>query len=273
MLHKIAFNFVVTLSILASSVLHADEVQIFGFADWATGSDLVLLSSETGAGTLIAENLAPRLGGASQSADGTIFLRDDTTLFQLNGSQDGLITIGEGISQTFEGGLAFQPGTDNLYGIGRNTISDENQLFLVDPNNGSTTLVGSNSDFLLDLNGLAFAPDGRLYTIASDTFIGDEYRLFEVDPTNGLLTELGGLGIGTSGTAGFDISDDGTGYFVEDSGLYRIDLTSATATFIGETGFSDFGSLVVVSKVPEPSSAFFLAFGLLVAGAKRRRTC
>ncbi len=114
-------------------------------------------------------------------------------------------------------------------------IADPANLYSIDPATGMATLIGSTGLFFPD--ALAFDANDVLYVMAStnelytlDTATGaatlvvavsETIRGMEFDPTTGLL--WGGEGGGPPPNPGND-------------GIYTIDLTTGTATLVGNTG-------------------------------------
>ena len=114
-------------------------------------------------------------------------------------------------------------------------IADPANLYSIDPATGMATLIGSTGLFFPD--ALAFDANDVLYVMAStnelytlDTATGaatlvvavsETIRGMEFDPTTGIL--WGGEGGGPPPNPGND-------------GIYTIDLTTGTATLVGNTG-------------------------------------
>lgn len=126
-------------------------------------------------------------------------------------------------------GIAFAPdGT--LYGV-----SDSQKVLVrINTATGAATVVGSlragdqpiaNPTESLDF-GLAFTCDGRLWLSSDSTG-----RLWEVSPQSGQIRFVGNMGVRISGLAAR--GNDMVGIGVEaDSGIYRIDLATGTASLL-----------------------------------------
>jgi outer membrane protein assembly factor BamB len=95
-------------------------------------------------------------------------------------------------------GLAFQPGTDALFGISQGTYV----LYGIDPSNGAVTEIGPTGiQSGIALAGLAFAPDGTLFLATG----GDLYTL---DPKNASASLVGATGFSNvSGLAFVDVPE------------------------------------------------------------------
>lgn len=113
---------------------------------------------------------------------------------------------------------------------------------------------------------------------------GSDKLFIQTPPNDGIQVAVGALGVNTSNVAGFDISgatgrayaaltDGDTGK----SGLYRIDLASGAATWVGAFGYGGSTAFapplldVTVSAVPEPETYALMIAGLLGVGWVMRR--
>lgn len=90
--------------------------------------------------------------------------------------------------------LAIQPGSNVLFGI--NTTTDVGAqpcnvcLYTIDYSSGLATLVGmpAQGSTRVDINGLAFGPDGSLYGTGKPFFnSGQTTYLYTIDPFNGTI--------------------------------------------------------------------------------------
>ena len=95
-------------------------------------------------------------------------------------------------------GLAFQPGTGELFGITQATYV----LYVIDSSNGALTEIGATGITSSALvAGLAFAPDGSL-------FLATGGQLYTLDPTSGSPTLVGATGFNNvSGLAFVDVPE------------------------------------------------------------------
>ena len=118
-------------------------------------------------------------------------------------------------------------------------VGSFDQLFKVDYGTNQTTLVGNSIDFA-DVEGLAFAPDGTLYGISDST-----KQLIRVNVTSGKGALVGATGLNGQGVGQFDALDFGLAFTYDGqlwassatvNKLWRLDPTTALATFVGNTG-------------------------------------
>lgn len=140
------------------------------------------------------------------------------------------------------------------------------QLASIDPKTGHASVFGQQVDGL-QVMGLKFGTDGRLYTVgdtnpASPTF----NSLYSVDVHTGALTR-----IGSTGAPSFlhDLAPgaSGTMYATSSDGLYTIDLKSGTASrvarFVGGgmvmgLSFNADGSKLYATDWKQPTSDVYL---------------
>lgn len=107
------------------------------------------------------------------------------------------------------------------------------QLATIDPNTGRATTIGQTIDGL-QIMGMKFGPDGRLYTAgdanpASPTF----NSLYTVDVTSGAVSRVGSTGA-SSFFHDFALDRQGTMYGSAGDALYTIDLKTGTATKVAD---------------------------------------
>jgi hypothetical protein len=111
------------------------------------------------------------------------------------------------------------------------------QLHVLDLLTGANVAIGPVG--FTDVEGLAFAPDGRLFGIDDD----GTPELVEIDLGTGAGRAVGALGVAIS-NPGFAIDASGQGYVISDtpSGpVHRLDLSNGQATFIGNSGLRGIG--------------------------------
>src|SRR5206468_10603065 len=139
-----------------------------------------------------------------------------------------------------------------MYGANGNGALNRGALIIIDQTNGSGTVVGTPVGGV-GLPGIAFHPDGRLF--ASTVTSGSSSTLIQVNPDTGAL--IATIGPITDNGTPISISDlsfqPGTGvlYGIRSSRdglggggfLYTINITTAVATFIGDTGACQGGGL------------------------------
>jgi len=147
-------------------------------------SGATLATIDIGTSGLIGE------GGMDFRSDGTGFLAHATPVsaqlwsFDVEAGTATSVSGPDGLSPRFDG-LAFEPGSDALFGISQMTYL----LYRIDPSTGMTQLVGATgiASGRAQLAGLAFAGDGTLYLAA----VGNLYTL---DTSTGLATLVGPTG-------------------------------------------------------------------------------
>ncbi len=175
-------------------------------------------------------------------------------------------------------GFDFNPVIDRI-----RVVSDADQNIVLNPNDGTSTLVtslfygpgdaneGVNPNVVASAytNSFAGATTTQLYGIDTGLDI-----LVTQANSAGTLGTVGALGADLTDLAGFDISISGNAFAaVQDITLgqttfWSIDLSTGAASMIGEIGG---GALVTsIAVVPAPASAAALAAAGLV-GIRRRR--
>ena len=200
--------------------------------DQGDGSGLLLDDPVTPGGlTGLAFDSTGRLFGSTAAGVGTF-----SELVEIDPDTGGLLatvaTINDGVNDLRIGDLAFQPGTDVLFGIAQNAL-----LYTIDVATALATLVGDPG--LLDNGGLAFTPGGTLY-LATTGF--STLELVTLDPTDAsvqstVVTDRGidGLGIRADGVL-FATEAGGAG---QGGGKPDVIVTLAldgTTTVVGNTG-------------------------------------
>ena len=151
---------------------------------------------------------------------------DDTShtfeLVRVNGQTGTVTTIG---GTNYFTGLAYGPD-GRLYGV-------RDELHIINPTNGDTTLIGNlslNSGTKILMNEASFAPDGRLFVIESS---GD--RVFTVNLTTGALTLVGTVASGVFAN-GLEFSASGTLY-TSFAFLYTLNASNVSeSSTLGSTG-------------------------------------
>jgi hypothetical protein len=138
-------------------------------------------------------------------------------------------------------------------------------LFLIDLGLGTETLVGPvlvGNDARIDVEGLAFAPDGTLYGIDDS-----EMTLFPIDPASGLIqanseVQLSGLAGGGGNDFGMTFTCDGSLYVtsVARDTLYRLSL-NGVAQPVGAEGSLGV-NIGALAAWGDPAQLFGLGNGL-----------
>jgi hypothetical protein len=214
-------------------------------------------------------------------ADGLLYgVGSSSRLYTINPLTGAATQVGMSGAFTLSGssfGVDFNPVVDRL-----RVVSDAEQNIRLRP------------DGTLAATDTALNPAGNVVAIAySNNFVGaTSTTLYSIDSASGNLgiitvpnnggpiTTVGSLGLSNlSSGIGFDISGlTGIAYACLSffnplattpdgniSSLYRIDLATGTATFIGDIGAgSGYIGLTAATAIPEPSS--FLLFGAAAAG-------
>lgn len=207
---------------------------------------IIQINQLNGIGAFVGDPVTPGgLSGIDFDSSGRLFgttvggMGSSSFLVQINPTTGALInTIGEimdagGILIKI-GDLAFQPGTDVLFGIGANNGPPPNttggDLFTIDTTNGIATLVGTS---ITRACGLCFAPDGTLYCWEND--------LHTLNPNTGgiistVLTDadfIDSCGVRVDGTIfGTPAGDESE----PADTILTVDPISGDLNFIGDSG-------------------------------------
>lgn len=141
------------------------------------------------------------------------------------------------------------PSGVTLYGANGNGAG-RGALILINQTNGSGTFIGTPVPGV-GLSGIAFHPDGQLF--ATTVTSGNPSTLIQINPdTGGLIATIGLINDNGTPLSIGDLSfQPGTGVlygitsnaFSAGGLLYTINLTTAAATFIGDTGVGASGGL------------------------------
>ncbi len=239
----------------------------------ARAGELLVIDQNNASGTLIGDPITPGgLSGIAFNANGallgsTVFGSGSTSqLVQINPDTGALVsTIGDitvSGSPISIGDLAFQPGTDVLFGIrsATNNANVAGELYTIDTATGVATLVGNTGTQAG--GGIAFAPGGTLYFTSRDPSDTNFFGLNTLNPntasvlnTKRLLNFYDGLGIRPSDgilfAAGPNVGD-----------ISIVNPVTGAETLLGNTGSGHPGDLDF-RVIPEPGSLILLALGLL----------
>lgn len=125
-------------------------------------------------------------------------------------------------------------------------------LYSVDPADAHGTMVANTTTGITDdcAGQAAFNPVTELSYYVSWT--GSDQSLARIDVSTGLATVIGEFSTGYADSMA--IGKDGTAYAIWSTGLYRLNLTDATMTYVGELGSSGFYAFAV-----DPVSGEFYA--------------
>ncbi len=165
--------------------------------------------------------------------------------------------------------------------------TDTNKNYVVNPNNGSQSLA---TDLFYTNGDPNFGIDPNVVHIGyTNSFSGSTMsQLYGIDSgldilvtqanSAGTLATVGSLGLDITGVGGFDIfsgANHAYGVFIPEgssqSFLYRIDLSSGSASLVGQIGGGTTISAFAIQGVPEPSTAMFLLAGASLICLQRRR--
>jgi hypothetical protein len=216
-------------------------------------------------------------------------------LFAL-GSMSRLYTLNLSTGEATAVGSGFGPLNGSAFGFDFNPVldrisivSDANNNYVVNPNDGTVTEVTSvfyngsdihagqdpNITHLAYTNSIAGASTTELYGIDA----GFDSLVTQADSAGNLST-VGSVGVDLTVRGGFDVSaDSGVAYLAalaensSQSAFYRIDLNTGISTALGQIGGGSIITAMAVSPAPEPATVTLaLSCGIaLVAFARRRR--
>lgn len=183
--------------------------------------------------------LSAPLHGLVRTNSGEVYGIDGNTpdkLYRLNPNDGTLTLVGAtGYEMTF--GLAYDPVTDTIYGVGKPTANDNiNYLLEIDRINGSVRQIGEGYVGLVATSGLTFDPVNRR-VLAFDN-LDDEFVAFDVDVHHTATGLNSALGINTFslaytpnglvfGGAGSGLDENGN---IMDQTLRTVDIGSGAVS-------------------------------------------
>lgn len=209
---------------------------------------LIIVDQGTGAGTLVGDPITPGgLTGIAIDSDGALFGSTisspefRSTLVRIDADTGSLISVigpvtdGLGGPAISIGDLAFQPGTDALFGARSLADSPPNnggKLYTIDVRTGIAALVGDT--LAGSSGGIAFAPDGTLFQASwSNNF--DFTSLNTLDPADAsrintvpVFVFFDGLGIRPTDGAIFATQGG-----QNQDAIYILDPVTGAETFVG----------------------------------------
>ncbi len=238
----------------------------FGTMDPTTGAftSIGTLSGATNQLSGMAFGAGPLLYGVA-GLDGT-----DTTLYRISAGSGATVAL-RSIGAAFVSVAARPDGV--LFGyttsFDGNGMPLASTLWRIDPINDTlATSLGSLG--IATLDGLSFAPDGQLYTSASDSGI-----LYRLNTTTGAASAVGG-GIGTINLTGYAVGGNTLFGFADDRSVRSVNTTtgaggSAVSYSFGPSSPLDFVTASASAVVPEPSALILMLIGGAAVGYRRGR--
>ena len=219
---------------------------------------IIQINQISGAGTFIGDAVTPGgLSGIDFDSQGRLFgstvggQDTNSTLVQINPQTGALIDVigdirdGSG-SPVKIGDLAFQPGTDVLYGIGANNNGPGGDLFTIDTTTAVATFIGS---VIGRACGLAFAPDGTLYCWEGDG------ELHIVNPNTGSILSTILTNPSTDFIDAAAVRSDGTifgalcGECSNPDTILTVDPDTGDVNFLGDAGQGGVSDLAFLNFV------------------------
>jgi len=206
-----------------------------------------------------------------------------------SGGQTGLYTVnastavmtwvgspniaGDYDNSLYNGGLAYDPYTDRLYGLGCDATT-KSALFLIDRTNASMVRIGycySPNVGAFCSGGLAFdVTTGRLFALGD---LGQppyqRTSLVELDPATGIATKIGdnGLagtylaGLGCDPQTGVLYANGFKGFDQTQSGLFVVDKGSGMGTWVGGHGITEGRQMHYAGPAVNPTNGVMYSMG------------
>jgi len=213
------------------------------------------------------------LAGIEFSADGTLYglstfgnSPNPNSLFRVDPRTGASTLIGITGIEVTEGGLAFDPTSELLYGC---QAKGQDLLYTFDLSNAKATVKGTIVSSG-DISAISFDDSGTLYAI--DQL---EQSLLTLDPSNANIIKSIDLNISLGSILGMDFDPSSGIMYVADGSsggtdtLYTVDLSTGVLSPVGPTGLTD--GLSGLAIVPEPYTISLLGLGSFLVLKKRRR--
>jgi hypothetical protein len=225
-----------------------------------------------------------------------IDLRPTTGLLYGVSDASNVYVIAAGGTANFVGALSvplasgvvsidFNPAADLAGAASLRIIGGNGQNLAYNANNGATTVATAvQSGFAAVAyanNDLDAGTATALYYVDATA---DQLKVAMTGFNNPTINTVGALGFNANGVSGFDIFSASTGYAAQmdadtgKSGLYRIDLGSGAASFVGSFGIGGSSAiappltgLTIAAVVPEPQVYALMLAGLAAVGFVSRR--
>ena len=134
------------------------------------------------------------------------------------------------------------PGTYWGLGVANGALYADwgDELYSINPSNGSASLVGTDSSMSYRYFG---STTSGLYALGYDAANSSWGNLFSINPANGAATLIGQTGLNVSGYGNLS-TNSSTLYFSQGANLYTINTTTAAAMLVGGTGGAQIGAMV-----------------------------
>lgn len=236
-------------------------------------SHIVDIDTLTGAATNRRDTaIATLVGIAVQPTTGNLFGLTSLTSSPANAlvrinqytGQTNLVGL-TGLTQVFEGDLAFSPVTGLLYGLQDLGGVGARRLFRIDPATGAGQIVG-DLPTSGDYSAMAFNSVGTLFVLDTSGNLPSTLLTVEPDSAMVVLTVATNLDLGTG--AGMAIDPISGIAYVADGGpapaantLFTLDVLTGTLVPVGSLNTPGGISGLSFASIPEPGSVILIACG------------
>jgi len=196
--------------------------------------------------------------GLAGAPDGTLYALTTyasippNSLIEINPVTGAYSLVGNtGLTSIFEGDLAFDPTTGDLYGI-QNYVGYQYWFFTLSLSTGAATLIGMINIYGIDLSGMAFDAAGNCFVL--DTNLE---HIIQIDKTSGYVQSFAPLSVSLGEVAGMDFDPITGDLYVVDGytgatkNLYTCDPNTGAMTLVGPTGsINGFSGLAFRGNIP-----------------------